>query len=64
MGKIEAGVRADITIFDTSDEFTVAASAFESKSRNSPFNGWRLKGRAIHVLVAGRLRLHSGQLVE
>jgi dihydroorotase len=64
MGKIEAGARADITVFDPDREFVVDAAAFESKSRNSPFDGWRLKGRAVHVIVAGRLRLLDGRLIE
>jgi dihydroorotase len=63
MGKIEAGVRADITVLDPACEITVDTGKFESKCRNSPFNGWRLKGQAVHVVVAGQLRLHDGQLV-
>lgn len=64
MGKIEAGARADITVFDPSREIQVDAGAFESKGRNTPFSGWRLKGRAIHVIVAGRIRLRDGHLMD
>ncbi len=64
MGKLDAGARADITVFDPSYECTVDASAFESKGRNTPFDGWQLKGRAMHVIVAGRVRLRDGKLVE
>jgi len=64
MGRLEPGARADITVFDPSVEFTVDASDFESKSRNTPFDGRRLKGRAMHVIVAGRPRLRDGRLVE
>lgn len=63
MGRIETGARADITVFDPSCEYAVDVSSFESKCHNSPFNGWRLKGRAVHVIVAGQLRLHDGRLV-
>ncbi len=63
MGKIEAGARADITVFDPSHTFAVDTSAFECKCRNSPFNGWHLKGRAMHVIVAGQIRLQDGRLV-
>jgi dihydroorotase len=63
MGKIEAGARADITIFDPSIEVAIDVNSFECKCRNSPFNGWRLKGKAVHVIVAGQLRLHDGRLV-
>lgn len=64
MGRLEAGARADITVFDPSYECTVDANAFESKGRNTPFDGWQLKGRAMHVIVAGRVRLRAGKLVE
>ena len=63
-GRLEAGARADITVFDPEAEVTVDASRFESKSRNTPFDGWRLRGRAIHVIVAGRPKLRDGRLVE
>ncbi|UCD58459.1 MAG: dihydroorotase [Candidatus Hydrogenedentota bacterium] len=62
-GKIEVGARADITVFDPSCESVVNADAFECKCRNSPFDGWHLRGRAVHVIVGGRLRLHDGRLV-
>jgi dihydroorotase len=63
MGRLEAGARADVTVFDPSAEFVVDTDKFECKCRNSPFDGWRLKGRAVHVVVGGRLRLHDGRLV-
>jgi dihydroorotase len=63
-GRLEAGARADITIFDPAAEVTVDANRFESKSRNTPFDGWRLRGRAIHVIVAGVPKLRDGRLVE
>ena len=63
-GRLEAGARADITVFDPEAEVTVDATRFESKSRNTPFDGWRLRGRAIHVIVAGMPKLRDGRLVE
>jgi dihydroorotase len=33
----------------------VAARSFKSKSRNTPFDGWELTGRAVAVLVGGRV---------
>jgi dihydroorotase len=64
MGRLEPGARADITVFDPAAEVTVRAAEFESKARNTPFEGRRLKGRAAHVIVNGRLRLRDGRLVE
>ncbi len=64
MGRLEAGARADITIFDPAAEVIVDASRFESKGRNTPFDGRRLKGKIRHVIVAGQMKLRDGRLVE
>ncbi len=52
-GTLEEGARADITLIDPNMEWTVDPAKFISKSRNSPFAGRRLKGRAILTIVAG-----------
>jgi dihydroorotase len=52
-GTLEEGARADITLIDPNMEWTVDPARFISKSRNSPFAGRRLKGRAILTIVAG-----------
>ncbi len=54
-GTLSAGADADITIIDANLEWTVKASEFKSKSRNTPFEGWKLKGRAVQTIVEGRL---------
>ncbi|PIE71644.1 MAG: dihydroorotase [Deltaproteobacteria bacterium] len=51
---IEAGAAADLTIIDPDRTYTVDAAAFCSKGRNTPFDGWRLRGRAVMTLVGGR----------
>jgi len=53
-GTLSVGSPADVTLFDPEAEFTVDASAFRSKSRNTPFQGWSLKGRPVGTLVGGR----------
>ena len=53
--------RFTITI-DLEDEFTVDASTMRSKSRNTPFDGWQLKGRAALTMVAGKVVFSSEQL--
>ncbi|MCM1367728.1 MAG: dihydroorotase [Roseburia sp.] len=55
-GKIAAGERADITVVDPDAEYTVDASAFRSKGKNSLFDGWRLNGRVEKVFVKGELK--------
>jgi len=54
-GTLSVGSPADIVIFDPSAEVTVDASQFKSKGRNTPFNGWTLKGKAQAVIASGRL---------
>lgn len=54
-GTLEEGARADITLIDPNMEWTVDPAKFISKSRNSPFAGRRLRGRAILTMVAGEV---------
>jgi dihydroorotase len=53
-GTLSAGAVADITIIDPNIEWTVNAGEFKSKSRNTPFDGWKLKGRAVQTLLGGK----------
>jgi dihydroorotase len=50
-GTLSTGVKADITLIDPEIEWTARTS--ESLSRNTPFNGWELKGRAVRTIVGG-----------
>lgn len=54
-GRICLGAEADITIFDPEEEWTVDPAAFKSKGRNTPFSGWKMKGRVRFVLVGGNI---------
>ncbi len=53
-GTLSSGVAADFTLIDPNLEWTVNADEFQSASRNTPFNGWNLKGRAIRTIVGGK----------
>jgi len=55
LGRLKVGDAADITVFDPSLEWTYRAADGRSKSRNSPFDGWKLKGAARATVVAGRI---------
>jgi dihydroorotase len=57
-GRISAGADADLTILDLHRPFTVDRSAFASKGRNTPFDGWRLTGGPVMTIVGGRI-VHS-----
>lgn len=52
---LAAGARADITIIDTEKLYTVNADHFQSKGRNTPFDAWALKGRAVMTMVGGNI---------
>ena len=52
-GTLAEGVDADVTVIDPDVTWTVDANAFRSKSRNCPFHGREVKGRAVCTIVAG-----------
>jgi len=52
-GTLKPGAHADVTIIDPKAEWTIDVNQFKSKSRNSPFDGWKVKGRATGVIVGG-----------
>jgi dihydroorotase len=54
-GTLSKGSRADITIFDAQREFVVQKAALRSKSRNTPFEGWKLRGVVELTLAGGRI---------
>jgi dihydroorotase len=53
------GQPADITIFDPDRIWTVDARNFQSISRNTPFDGWTLKGQAVLTMVNGIVLMES-----
>ncbi len=54
-GSLSVGTAADITIIDPDLEWIVNVSEFKSKSRNTPFNGWKLRGRAVQTILGGSI---------
>jgi dihydroorotase len=54
-GTLREGSPADITVFDPELEWTVEPARLLSKSKNTPFGGWKLKGKAVLTLVDGRV---------
>ncbi len=59
-GTLKEGSVADVTLIDPDLAWTIDKEQFVSKSRNCPFHGWDVKGRATHTIVGGQLkwRLH------
>ena len=56
-GTLAIGADADVTVIDPGVAWTIDASRFRSKSRNTPFEGWKVKGRATCVIVGGEVKL-------
>jgi len=52
-GTLSLGAIADVTLIDPDLEWTFDANATQSMSRNTPFDGWQLKGRAVRTMVGG-----------
>jgi dihydroorotase len=52
-GTLRRGVAADVVVFDPGAAWVVDPAEFRSKSRNTPFAGWELKGRVERTLVGG-----------
>ena len=59
-GTLRAGADADIAVIDPDTPWTIDPSQFRSKSRNTPFGGWRVRWRADTVIVGGEVRFTRG----
>ena len=53
-GTLKPGSPADVTVFHADEEVTIRAAAFRSRSRNTPFDGWKLHGRPVATFLEGR----------
>ncbi len=54
-GALTPGMPADVTIIDPDKEFVYRREEIVSKSENSPFIDWKLRGRAVMTIVGGRV---------
>jgi dihydroorotase len=53
-GRLKIGAPAALTVFDAGVRWTVDKNALKSKSKNTPFHGWELKGRVFGIFNKGR----------
>jgi dihydroorotase len=54
-GTLAIGAMANVTVIDPQRRWTVDPQTFRSKSRNTPFAGWEMEGRAVLTVVGGRV---------
>jgi dihydroorotase len=57
-GTLKPGEVADVTVIDPKAEWTIDVTKFRSKSRNCPFDRWKVTGRAHTTIVGGQIK-HS-----
>lgn len=62
-GRLEVGAPADLVVIDPKRRWTVRPEEFVSRSRNTPFEGWNLEGKAVLTIVDGAIR-HNELAVE
>jgi dihydroorotase len=55
-GTLQIGAPADMTILDIHREVVVDVRRWQSKARNCPFDGWRLRGAPVMVVIGGECR--------
>ena len=59
-GSLSPGAPGDVTIIDTERELTVEPARFHSRSRNTPFTGWKLRGAPVTTIVGGAIVSEEG----
>ncbi len=58
-GTLKEGSPADVTVFHPDEEVTLSKASFRSKGRNTPFDGWTLRGHPVATFLEGRRTLVS-----
>ena len=54
-GTLTPGKAADLVVFNPDQEYVIDKSKFKSKSKNTPFDGWKVKGKVIYTMVSGKI---------
>ena len=63
-GSLSRGCVADLTLVDIDSERVIESRLFESKARNTPFEGFRGRGRIVSVIASGRVVVDGGVIVD
>ena len=62
VGEIKTGYIADITVIDPDIQYTFDAKKTFSKSHNSLFDGWKLKGKAVMTIIDGQVVYNNAKI--
>ena len=60
-GTLREGADGDVTIIDPNRRWTIDVNQFRGKSRNCPFHGWPVTGRAVATVVGGEVKWQADQ---
>ena len=63
-GTLTVGKAADITIVNPNESYQIDPRTFASKSKNTPFGGFEVKGKVLYTIVDGNIVVENGELVE
>ena len=58
-GTLAVGSHGDVTVFDPGKKWSYRAVESHSKSRNSPFDGWKLQGKVVATVVGGVVKFRA-----
>src|SRR5205823_2702971 len=64
LGTLQPGAPGDVTVLDLDRELVVEPEKLHSRSKNTPFAGWKLRGAAAATIVGGRVLMRDGLLAE
>lgn len=64
MGTLQEGAPGDVTVLDLDRQYLVEPEKLHSKSKNTPFAGWSLKGAACATVVGGRVLMRDGVVLD
>ena len=62
-GALRRGHPANVVVFDPNESWTVDPVTFQSKSRNTPFTGRRLRGKVLHTFFNGKRTVRDGKVL-
>jgi len=63
-GSLEPGKMADITLIDLNKEWVIDKEQFASKGKNTPFDGYKVKGKVDTVIFGGKIVVREGKIIE
>ena len=59
-GTLSLDADADITLIDPNQNWTIDVAKFRGKSRNCPYHGWNVRGKAAGTIVGGVIKFNDG----